>query len=279
MTENITVDYAGRTDRGRQREANEDHFFVAALNKSMRVHESSIFFDATEDIYSGHRGQLYVVADGIGGDAAGERASELAITTVSQYVLNVLPWFFRLDWEDEDDIQNELKKAVLNCEEVITAESEAVPKHSGMGTTLTVAYVFWPTLYVVHVGDSRCYLHRGDTLEQITRDHTLAQALVDRGAMSAADAQRSPLVHILNNALGKGKENLQPDVYTLDLQAGDSLLLCTDGLTNELADDTIADILRDAQDASSACQTLVDGANAAGGSDNITVLVAAYKPA
>lgn len=276
MTNPMQARFAGLTDRGRKREVNEDHFLIADLNKAMFVHETSLDVNPQEVIYSGSEGQLYVVADGIGGDAAGERASELAIQTMSQYILNVLPWCFRLHGEAEEDLYDELKRAVSKCEEAIEAEAAAVRGYDGMGTTLTVAYVLWPKLYVVHVGDSRCYFLRGKKLQQITRDHTMAQSLVDQGAMTPKDAHDSMWVHVLWNAVGKGQEKLAPEVYSADLVEGDTVLLCTDGLSQEVDDAAVTKILRAGHEEKETCQRLVDAANDAGGSDNITVIVARY---
>ncbi len=276
MNTSVKAQFAGLTDRGRKREQNEDHFLIADLNKSMQVHHTSLEVDPHEVLFSGSEGQLYVVADGIGGDAAGERASELAIETMTQYVLNVLPWFFRLHGEPAEDLLEELKHAVTKCEEAIEAEGAAVPGHEGMGTTLTVAYVLWPKLHVVHVGDSRCYLLRGKKLQQISCDHTVAQSLVDQGAMTRGDAEDSQWVHVLWNAVGKGKEKLAPEVYSADLVDGDTILLCTDGLSKEVDDATITKILRTVDDPEQACRGLVDAANESGGSDNTTVIVARY---
>lgn len=276
MVQRSKPHFAGLTDRGCKRDTNEDHFLITELNKSMVVHETSLDVDPKDVIFSGSQGQLYLVADGIGGDAAGERASELAIQTMVQYVLNVLPWFFRLYGEDEEDLNDELKRAMVRCEEVIGAESAAVPEYEGMGTTLTVAYVLWPKMYVVHVGDSRCYVLRGKKLQQITRDHTMAQSLVDQGAMKAKDIEDSPWIHVLWNALGKGAEKLSPEVYMADLEAGDTVMLCTDGLWQELPEKRVIDILRAGEEDKETCRRLVDAANDAGGSDNITVIVARY---
>lgn len=276
MEQSVKPQFAGMTDCGLKRDANEDHFLICDLNKSMVVHETSLDVDPKKVIFSGSQGQLYLVADGIGGDVAGERASELAIQTMVQYVLNVLPWFFRLHGEYEEDLTGELSDAMARCEEAIGAESNAVPEHEGMGTTLTVAYVLWPRIHVVHVGDSRCYVLRRKKLRQITRDHTMAQNLVDQHAMKAEDIEKSPWIHVLWNALGKGADKLSPEVYTADLKAGDTVMLCTDGLWQELAESRVIEILRRGDDEKATCRQLVDAAQDAGGSDDITVIVARY---
>lgn len=150
-------------------------------------------------------------------------------------------------------------------------------KNPSMGTTLTAAFMRFPTLYVAHVGDSRGYLLRGDKLYQLTHDHTMAERL--RTEIGARIDPDSPWNHVLWNALGGGVEaELAPEVQRLDLEIGDSILLCSDGLTKHVEDESIARVLADAEDAQSACDTLVDAANAAGGTDNITVVIGRCGP-
>ena len=146
-----------------------------------------------------------------------------------------------------------------------------------MGTTLTMAYVVWPRLYVVHAGDSRCYLFRGGRLEQITTDHTMAQQLVERGVLTPEEAQESRLSHVLWNCLGGNSHELQPEVHKAGLTLGDTLLLCTDGLTGPLRDQDLIETLQHDLPAQETCQRLVSAANSAGGPDNITVVVARFR--
>jgi serine/threonine protein phosphatase PrpC len=276
MFTNACEHCCGLTDIGRKRDANEDHFLIATLSKSMQVHRTSLDQQAGAELCSSAHGKLLLVADGIGGHVAGERASELAINTMSQYVLNILPWFYRLYGEDEEDLYDELRLAIQKCEAVIDAESEAVPEHDGMGTTLTMAYVLWPNMYVIHVGDSRCYVLRGEQLSQITVDQTVAQELVDRGALERDQARDSMWHHVLSSALGRGMEKLHSSVCKAELQVNDTVLLCTDGLTECVADADIKAILLARDSEQKTCERLVIAANDAGGTDNITVIVARF---
>ncbi|HJT76940.1 MAG TPA: hypothetical protein VJ739_07025, partial [Gemmataceae bacterium] len=134
-------------------------------------------------------------------------------------------------------------------------------------------------LYVVHVGDSRCYLLRGGRLEQVTRDHTIAQQLVERGTLTPEQAEESRWSHILWNCLGGGSHELKPEVYKASLRLGDSLLLCSDGLSKVVDDARIRDLLGQSLAAEETCRRLVAAANAAGGPDNITVVVAHFREA
>jgi protein phosphatase len=147
-----------------------------------------------------------------------------------------------------------------------------------MGTTLTFAYVLWPLLYLVHVGDSRGYLLRDGELLQLTHDHTLAQRLVDRGAVEPERSGKIPGGETLWNAVGAGPEKAEPQVHQHRLREGDVLLLCTDGLTRAMGDPEIHEILQGSQSSRETCQRLVKASNLAGGPDNVTVVVARYRP-
>jgi protein phosphatase len=273
------MDCHGLTDVGKQREANEDQFLIADLSKSMLIHQTSLTHDDHTRLFGGSQGKLLMVADGMGGHAEGQRASSLAVQTLASYVLNTMHWFFRLEEGREADLHEELKTALEECQRSIERAAEASPQQKGMGTTLTMAYILWPRLYVVHAGDSRCYLLRGDRLEQITKDHTLAQRLVDQGVLDAAEARESRWSHILWNCIGGGSHELNPDVYKANLQIGDTLLLCSDGLTTDVPDQEINAVLQRKRGAEETCRLLVEAANAAGGRDNITVIVAHFRDA
>ena len=273
------MDCCGTTDIGRVRESNEDQFLIADLNKSMLVHQTSLSDDDHTRLFSGSQGALLLVADGMGGHAAGKQASTIAVQALEHYVLNTMPWFFQLQHCQESDLKDELKAATEACQRSIEAAASSRPERHGMGTTLTMAYVLWPRLYVVHVGDSRCYLFRAPRLEQITTDQTMAQQLVDRGVLSAEEAPQSRWSHVLWSCLGGAKSEMSVEVYKATLNTGDTLLLCTDGLTGALRDDRIIEILRQGGGAQEQCRRLVAAANEAGGKDNITVVVARFLDA
>jgi protein phosphatase len=172
-----------------------------------------------------------------------------------------------------------LKAALEECQRRIQAVSAHSAAPAKMGTTLTMAYLLWPRLYVVHAGDSRCYLQRGGRLERITTDHTVAQQLVERGVLEPEQAEGSQWSHVLWNCVGGGSHELNPDVYKATLDLGDSLLLCSDGLTKVVADEQIREILGRKARAEETCRQLVDLANDLGGPDNVTVVVAHFRDA
>ena len=273
------MDCYGLTDAGKVRAANEDQFLIASLHRSLLIHQTSLSDDDHTRLFGSTEGTLLVVADGMGGHAAGKQASAIAVQALEHYVLNAMPWFFRLEQNRESDFQEEMKAALEACQRSIENAAATTPQRRGMGTTLTMAYVLWPRLYVVHVGDSRCYLFRPPTLEQITTDHTVAQQLVDRGALPPSEVSRSRWSHLLWNCLGGGTSGLWPEVYKATLSVGDTLLFCTDGLTKCVPDQAIAGLLKQDRSAEETCKTLVEAANAAGGPDNVTVVVAHFRDA
>ena len=269
---------AGQTDIGKTRTNNQDQFLVADLNRSMTIHSSSLPVEDETQFYSGVSGQLLVVCDGISGAPGGLVASQIGVGTVARYVLNAMPWFLSLNHDHDDDQEEDLLAALLEVESAVEAQAVASPEFQGMGTTLTMAYIVWPRLYVVNIGDSRCYLMRGDTLEQLTHDQTLAQGLVERGTLTPEQAVGSPLANVLVSSLGQGLSHFRPDVYKTELEPDDRILVCTDGLTNSVDDTRIAELLSATDSPDVLCQALIDEANEAGGHDNITVAVAFCHP-
>jgi protein phosphatase len=271
------MDCHGLTDRGQVRPSNEDQFLVADLSRSMLIHQTSLNLDDHTRLFGGSQGHLLLVADGMGGHAAGERASSLAVDNMTRYVLHTMPWFFGLREDHEDDLREQLVTALERCQERIEQEAAALAERRRMGTTLTMAYLLWPRLYVVHAGDSRCYVLRGGKLQQVTTDHTMAQRMVETGVLTAEKAVQSPLGHVLWNCVGGGTRELYAEVRKVMLALGDTLLLCTDGLTTCVKDDKIAEVLGAGQSAEETGRRLVAAANAAGAPDNVTVVVAHFR--
>jgi protein phosphatase len=272
------MDCSGLTDPGRVREANDDQYLIASLSKSMQVHQTSLDLDDQTRLFGASQGKLLLVADGVGGGpAGGKRASTLAVNSLTTYLLNTMDSFFRLRADREDRLLGDLKAALEYCQEQIHAEAERFPERRGMGTTLTMAYLAWPRLYVVHAGDSRCYLLRGGRLQQLTRDHTLAGQPPGRDAPEENGG--APWGRVLWNVVGGSSEELTVEVYRVELALGDTLLLCTDGLTKQVPDPLIARLLAADVPSAETCRHLVEAANSAGGADNVTVVVARFRDA
>jgi len=278
------MDCFGLTDIGHKRLVNEDQFIVADLNKSMRVHQTSLGLDHQTRLFGNSQGKLLAVADGVGGHEAGERASQLAVDSVVTYVLNTLNWYFGLGADSDEDFRDELKAALQHCQTMLQRDVEATPQRRRMGTTLTMAYIIWPRIYVVHVGDSRCYLLRGGKLKQITRDHTMAQLFKETQDVPVMDGEPEDEVtgrwsHTLWNAISADESRLDPEVYAANLELGDTILLCTDGLTKYLDNPRLIELLTSQDSSEAICQRMIDEANNAGGSDNITVVISRFRDA
>ena len=278
MRDAVLIDSHGATDVGKERRANEDQFLLAGLHKGMMVQQTSLAMDDQTPLTGGMQGKLLVVADGMGGQAAGDHASQLAMQTLMDYVLNTMPWFFRLEEHHEEDLLDELTAGLERCHAQVKARGAQRPELRGMGTTLTMAYVLWPRMYVVHIGDSRCYVLRGGRLHQITTDHSMAQALVDKGTLQPEEAQESEWAHVLHKAIVDDDDtSLDPDIYKAELAYGDRVLLCTDGLTKHLDDEQIAAVVQQTDGVRDAVSRLVARANEEGGSDNVTVVLSAFE--
>lgn len=273
----LAVRSAGLTHRGQVRSANEDNFLIAELAKAMRIQESSMEPGGVR--YSDDRGHLFLVADGMGGHRAGEQASSLTLATIERFVLNTLKWFFHLEDGEGRNLLADFQAALHQADSTVIAESNRNPERQGMGTTLTMAYCLAGELFVVHVGDSRCYLLRDGELRRLTNDHTLTEEMVRRGILKHEEAARHPYRHVITNCVGGNEPGLQPEAHKLDLEPGDVLLLCSDGLTEMVPESKVGAALLTTPDPRKACERLVGMANEAGGRDNITVIVARFEAA
>jgi protein phosphatase len=220
-----------------------------------------------------------MVADGMGDPAGGSQASALAVESGLRYLRNTVPWFLGLAAEQVEEAEETLRAVVSRCHQTVLAAALQDPEHRRlMGTTLTMAHIIWPYLFVVYAGDSRCYLLRDRQLTQLTRDHTVAQELVERQILDPERACVSRNAEVLSRMLGGGDDShLTPDVVRLRLRDSDQLLLCSDGLTNMLSDGRICRLMLRESFAKPRCQRLIEAANEAGGTDNITVVTASFE--
>lgn len=266
----VQVDASGLTDVGRKRKANEDHFVIVSLRKAAEVRQTSVPDPRVFDRLQGQEALLFVVADGVGGRAGGALASETAVTSLVEYLADAAGCVQGLDTEHEHEFLERLEHGVRQTHQRIFVEGGG--RGQGMATTLTMAVLVWPRAYLLHVGDSRAfYLHKG-RLKQLTRDQTTGEYMVDAGAWTEEQARKAPTASSLVSALGG--DDLTVAVGLVDLQPGDVLLLCTDGLTRHVPDERIAEVLGRPADAAAACRQLVADALEGGGSDNVTVVVA-----
>jgi protein phosphatase len=287
MSNQHVFECCGMTNIGHRRKANEDHFLISKVAKSMRVLQTSLPLDHQTRLFGETQAMLLLVADGMGGHAAGERASQLVIDGVVEYVLNHMTWLVNDHVVDSSTFEEELKRALIGCQARIAKDVEDSPQRRGMGSTLTLAYIVWPRAFVLHVGDSRCYLFRSGQLRQLTRDHNLAnlnqlgdQPLEPLDLNSVIDEEEdtideSPMGHVLWNVVAAEAVGIHPDAFCVQLEDGDELILCTDGLYHDMSRKRMKSILLENGDSvAETCNALVQEALNGGGSDNITVIVA-----
>jgi protein phosphatase len=252
----VRIVSGGRSDVGQQRANNEDCFrMVQPLN-------------------------LFVVSDGMGGEAHGEIASAMAVETVVKTCMGEETGTMAASTETHPEWSNQtrlLLSAAHLANRKIYESAEANPQQQGMGATLTAAWINEEKLSVVHVGDSRVYLLRSGVLQQLTSDHSLVAEQVRRGILTAAEAEHSELQSVLLRALGTQPE-IEVDAEEHTLFPGDILLLCSDGLTRMVAEQKISAMLQSESDPGRAAEKLVAQANENGGGDNVTVVVVHLEP-
>ena len=245
-----SVKMGAKTDLGRVRDNNEDKWD---------------FFEPEEPAMMAAKGSVYAVADGMGGHSAGQIACELALKTLlSVYYADSSP--------DQDA---SLRRAVGEANGLIYDTAQAIPDRQGMGTTLTAAVLCEDRLMIAQVGDSRAYLVRGGAISQITEDHSWVAEQVRLGTMTLAEAQVSPFRNIITRSVGTAA-TVEPDIFTQNVQVGDSLVLCSDGLTGHIEASEILAVVQ-SHSPSSAAMLLVEAANERGGRDNITALVLSVR--
>jgi protein phosphatase len=264
------VDVFGMTHRGKVRRENQDHFVVCSLHKSVRLHHTSLPSPKQLPLEGRRLAFMALVADGVGSHAEGETASRLATQSVIHYVSQGIRCYYTQDPAQERGFVHQLYDSVMQAHHAVETEAEHQDV-DGMATTLTLIVTAWPKGYVVQVGDSRCYRLRGEVLERITSDQTVAQALADEGALTQSEADRSQFSNVLTSSIG-GPET-SPVVSSIDLDWEDVLLLCSDGLTRHVQDDEIQEALANLVSAEATCRHLVDTALERGGQDNITVVI------
>ena len=249
----MKITYKAVSDVGRKRKGNEDSLFVNPEQ------------------------HLFVVADGMGGHAAGEIASKVAVESINEFVCltggdEEITWPFGLDENISYD-GNRLKTAIRYANRKVLEATKEKSEYEGMATTVAAVLVDGDTANLGHVGDSRVYLMRDGEITQLTSDHSWVNEQIQSGVISPDQARTHPLRNVVTRALG-GKPDLQVDMQQHKAKAGDLLLLCSDGLTTMITDEDIARVVREAGgDVEKAAQALVASANAKGGEDNITVLL------
>jgi protein phosphatase len=270
----------GATHVGRRRVRNEDAFFVGKLQRTVFAQDTNLTDHQASWMTGASEGWLLMVADGMGGQGSGDLASRAAVVAVLEYLCNVMPWVVGNALDPGVlllGVREHLARAVSVGERTVRQEATRPDASAHMGTTLTLAYILWPHLFVAHVGDSRCYLLRDEQLTRLTTDHTMAERLAVEGVRDI-DAS-SPWRHVLWNALGADEAAAEPEISHIELGEQDQVVLCSDGLTHHVDDGLLREYLVAGMPVAQSADRLIAAANEAGGSDNITVIVARFEPA
>ena len=263
------IDVYGLTHVGKLRKENQDHFLIASLNRQMLVHRTSLPDDAALAREPERMAFVAMVADGVG-SGAGEEASRFAVQAISQYIMRTVRTSYAAYASDPNAFARELEEAALQCHAGVLERASQDDDRRHMATTLTLWIGLWPTSYLLQVGDSRCYIFWDGALTQVSRDQTMAQALVDQGVLTQTRAHSTRWAHVLASAIGGSQA--APVVTQFEQRWGLIGLLCSDGLTKHVPDERIAERLASMTSARQVCEALLQDALDGGGSDNITVV-------
>jgi protein phosphatase len=276
VSSKVRVDIAALSDPGKVRSNNEDHYLVSCFERSLETLLTNLPEGEVPSRFT-EVGYGMVVADGMGGAAAGEVASRLAIRTLINLVLHTPDWIMRLGDAEAREVLHRMIDRYRLVDEVLRSRAESDATLAGMGTTMTLAASIGHDLILAHIGDSRAYLLRDDELHQLTRDHTLVQGLVDLGVIRWDQAAAHNLKHVLTRVLGASADQMGADAERVFLADEDQVLLCTDGLSDMVSPATITAILKESKSSEAACRSLVEKALENGGRDNVTIVVAKYR--
>lgn len=266
------LDVAGLTDRGRVRGRNTDQFLIAELNKSVVIESSTLPIEGQKRLATATAGHLLLVADGWHHGSPADRANDLAIVTSVDYVLALLPWFFDAV-RGSDDATMKLSGMVERASDPLRARTNGGAPPDPSEATITMAFLIWPAIFAVHCGSSRLYLLRGNELHHLTADGSSDSSRLESGAPAA---RRSRHVYATKGSKSviTMPTGVRMHVHHATIAYGDTILLCTDGLTTVLSDEEVSTILQDEEPADSTSLRLIHAANDAGGIDNTSVIVA-----
>lgn len=265
------LDLFGITHPGRVRRENQDHFLLCTIHPQVVIHGTSLPHAERLPLRGQRLATIMLVADGVGGAAGGADASRIATESVTRYAASTLRCYHAAGRANDDEFLEALRTAAGEAHQAV--RTDAAARHGGeiTATTMTLGIVVWPWLYVLQVGDSRCYYYENGALRQVTRDQTVAQDLVDKGVLAAEQAQVSPFRHVLSSAIGSDEQ--VPVVSRVDIRHRGVVLVCSDGLTKHVSDREIAERLGGIRSSEQVARELVELALARGGTDNITIVV------
>jgi serine/threonine protein phosphatase PrpC len=271
----VQVDVKGLSDPGKLRPNNEDHFLIVRCDRTMQMLETNL---PPGEVAAHGRETAYgmVVADGMGGEAAGEVASRRAIAVLTDLVLRTPDWIMLLDDQRIRRVEQRMEQRFRQIHTALNEQARTDPSLFGMGTTMTLAVSHGADLLLTYLGDSRAYLFHKDQLTRLTHDQTVVQELIDAGMIRPEEAATHPLRNRLTGAISTKFAEANAALCSMTLADGDRLLLCTDGLSDLVPESIIAEALRRVPEPADACAILIEQALARGGKDNVTVVVARY---
>jgi protein phosphatase len=255
---------------------NEDSFLVARFRRSLHAVLTNLLPGLIPDSYA-ETGYVMLVADGMGGMAGGEAAGRTAISTLVELFIRTPDWVMRTDGGNTREVLRRMEERFGRLTDALTERAEAEPYLSGMGTTLTMAASLGDDLVIAHVGASRAYVFRRGHLLRLTSDQTVAQELADAGVIRPEEVATHHARRMLTGAITAGGKRAEVELHHARLADGDKLLLCSDGLTEMVAEGKISEALERRAPAAAACRELIDMALKAGGRDNVTAVLAVYR--
>jgi protein phosphatase len=271
------LDMFGITHQGKVRADNQDHFLISTVHPQVVIHKTSLPDPDRLPLRGTRLATVLILADGVGGAAAGSEAARLATEAITMYVGSTLRSYHAAGSAIEEELLESLRAAALEAHNAVKAESAKRTDSRHMATTLTMSIIVWPWAYVVQVGDSRAYFFDENRLTLLTRDQTIAQALVDQGIMPEDRLDRSPLKHVLSSAIGA--DAALPVVTRFDItERGSCILMCSDGLTKHVKDHELEEQMRNMKNSEQLARDLLQLALDRGGSDNITIITARALP-
>lgn len=272
----VRVEIGAQSHRGASRQSNDDHYVVIRLGRHQETLATSLSAAELPPRFEEHAYAM-LVADGLGEGGSGSVASRVAISTVAHMALQYGQWNMRIDPRTAAEIVKRAEEFYAGADAAVSAKRQTSSVLANMTTTLTAAYSAGDDLFFAHVGHSRAYLFRGGDLTLLTRDHTIEQHMAEMHGPAPVEKRARDLRHILTDALGAAEGHELFDVERFRLSNGDCILLCTNGLTDMVSDDQIADVLALRRTPREQCDILVDRAIEQGGEDNVTVVLAQYE--
>jgi serine/threonine protein phosphatase PrpC len=276
LSSSVTVEIAAVSHRGAARTSNDDHYLVVRLGRSQQTVATSLSAADLPAPFEEH-GYAMLVADGIGAAGAGSVASRVALSTIAHLALEKGKWNLRVDPTTAEEILDQVQLAHARADAEVFAKSRTGPILSEIATSLTSAYSAGDSLFVAHVGHSRAYVYRNGFLTRLTRDHTVQGELANTKGPVAVERYAQDLRHILTDAIGAGGSAPPVDVEQFRLVSGDTVMLCTNGLTDVVTEAEIADILARPRQPQEQCALLAELAKQRAGEDNLTVVLARYR--